>query len=291
MGNSAWRVFCKYVYPEGHDRAGEKCKSGYVLKSGPGVGYCQAHAKALGLLSPEYRSKLNESIKKGRNESEAKKREAAEEMLDMAEGDLNPGNLDSSGEVGGFAEKLFHDIVGDIDIDISLMVLELKKTNGIEMDSINKEIEVYAQSLFVMWWMADPKTRLPKKLSEFARIVKRPVYVIRKWLDQEWFYRKLDEGRMNRLKLLSPFVDRKNVIRALTGDRSATAEFYKQVGVIKDISRDKKSLEDGIPEELLEEAIDDTGLDKHDVRIKKNGEDELFDNLLGEFEGIDLNRE
>lgn len=263
---------CVYVYPESHKRAGERCKSLYVVPNTGGL--CKSHAVQLGRLKLVH--DVGDKISRGMDAAKLKK-----DTLDtIKEKGLMPGDLDPDGIERATVEQLYHDIVGDLGVDIGEMVKEIEAQDGISFRTINTSIDFHVQALFVMWWMADPHTRKPKSFTELSKILGRSVYVLRGFLDEKWFYEKLAKSRMDRMKLLGPYIDRKNAIKALDGDRTATSLFYKNQGKLEpdDGPRELNEMDD-ITDELLQEGIEIANADEHDIRLKYE-EHEIHRNLL-----------
>jgi len=132
---------CKYISP-----SGKKCGA-FAALNPEYQGYCAGHAFKNGVVTRRTRESLSLKIKEGQIKKFGPMHNKKQELT---QGDINK------------SRQLYHDIIGDKYIDISVLVKEIGQ---------NINIESYKQNLLVMWFNSDPETRYPKTLSELAKIL------------------------------------------------------------------------------------------------------------------------
>jgi len=239
---------CLYVYPEGHEKAGERCGSNrYQRKEGPGKGYCYPHARKTGRISKE---KIKEIIGKQKDSQLKRHSDRREEKQEV----LNQSKITAEERQAKRMKSidLYHHIMGDENFSLTEMVEEMR-TNNMDIT-----LDVHRKAMFVAWWMSDPGTREPKDMYDAGKILGVTKYVVREWVRTPWFASSLKTEGERMDMIIEPHIKKSLHILALSGDKDGVAKFYQEYKRIE--VPDVKAGEDDFDPKKVKEAMEGTGI-------------------------------
>ncbi|MFX0206596.1 MAG: phBC6A51 family helix-turn-helix protein [Candidatus Hodarchaeota archaeon] len=235
---------CRYVYPEGHEKAGQVCGSPYgSSKTG---GFCSGHAR---MMIPEHREKINNSIREGIEKAKEDKENETK-------------NKDKNKKQSFF--KFMASLLPD-GLDATLEYEYIKQLNPMPRESNGAE-----KYLFALWLMDDQKTRKPQTFEEMATLLGVSVVQLHKWRKDPVIVEVFDEERRKLMVEQGRIVDIALMACILRGDVKAIQTYYDIYGKPKPEEGEGKKREKGAKalDQVHKKAIDAA---EDSIREEKRG--------------------
>jgi hypothetical protein len=220
---------CKYIYQDGDKipagfKPGDRCVNPKPLAEGKkGEGYCWGHALKMA-YTPEERSNLMTTGPGKRKKYE--KRKVVSPEVDREIELLSKTPDQRKAFMRNTAKKLYHKILNDINVDLEEMVNDFIEQKG---ERAFVDSDEHRKSMFIIWWCADPETKKPQDFGKVAKLLQYKIYELKLWMSTDDFAQEIEKQSTHAMRLLVPFVNRENSIRALMGDDKAVDFFNGQI--------------------------------------------------------------
>ena len=239
---------------------GEQCRSNIACTTmgDPMYGYCFRHAIEKGLVPDRKQKEFADSRSRGiiKFHKEKKKgtdwgkfsrdKKLTKAVLQNEEAEKEKINQEIKEK--NEADELIHKILGDRDYDAQEMFNDLK---GAGADF--KYTDSHRKFVFIGWYTSDVATRKPGTLKELCKIIGISNVEGLDWIESDWFATDLKNTMIKHMRLAMPYLHRKNLTKAMTGDMNAFKEFNKVV-TKHEIKEGEADWDDELSEEIKVEV-------------------------------------